>query len=192
MLSLEEYLDGIMESANLTKKDGRRVRSELENHIQELLTAGKSKGLTESEVVKMIEKEFGNAEELGKMIAKSRGKFLTYLKKQTKKISITFAIVVLVALGIRAVAFEAFRVTTDVVSPVVPINSRVLVNKLEGNFEVNDVIVFRPEKRALVGIIKEINDAKKGVVVTRKGKEDVFVGNDKIVGRAMFIYHCEL
>lgn len=192
MLSLEEYLDRIMESADLTKKDGRRIRSELENHIQELLTAGKSKGLTESEVVKMIEKEFGNAEELGKMIAKSRGKFLTYLKKQTKRISITFAIGVLVVLGIRAVAFEAFRVTTDVVSPVVPINSRVLVNKLEGNFEVNDVIVFRPEKRALIGIIKEINDAKKGVVVTRKGKEDVFVGNDKIVGRAMFIYHCEL
>jgi len=192
MLSIEEYLDKIMESADLTNKDGRRVRGELENHIQELLAAGESKGLTESEVVKMIEKEFGSAEELGKMIAKARGKFLTYVKKQTKKTFITLAVVVIIALGVRAVAFEAFRVTTNAVSSVVPINSRVLVNKLEKNFEVDDVIVFRPEQGARIGLIKEIANAKNGVVVTRKGEEDMFVGNDKIVGRALFIYHCKL
>ncbi len=192
MLTLEEYLDRIMEVANLTRKDGRRVRSELENHIQELLAAGDKSGLTESEVVTMIKKEFGNAEELGKMVAKAKGRFLTYLKKQTKKISITLAIAVLIALGVRAVAFEAFHVTSDVVSSVVPVNSRILVNKLEDNFEVGDVIVFRPEQGARVGIIKEIDNAKKGVVITRKGEEEMFVGNDKIVGKAMFIYHCKL
>ena len=80
MLNIEEYLDKIMESADLTRKDSKRVRNELENHIQELLSAGESTGLTESEVLEMVEKEFGNAEELGKMIAKAKGKFLTYVK----------------------------------------------------------------------------------------------------------------
>ena len=51
----------------------------------------------------------------------------------------------------------------------------------------NDVIIFRPEKRALVGIVKEIDDDKGGVIVARKNEEDVFVMKDKIVGKAIFL-----
>ena len=192
MLNIEEYLDRVMEAAALTKKDGRRVRGELQSHIQDLLSAGETKGLEESEVVVMIEKEFGNADELGKMIAKAKGRFLTYLKKKTKKIAVTLVVALVVALAIKAVAFEAFHVTGDVASPRVPINSRIMVNKLNDNFAVDDVIVYRPEKGARVGIVKEIDDAKNGVIVTRKGEGDTFVSNDKIVGKAVWLYYCKL
>ncbi len=192
MLNIEEYLDRIMEVADLTKKDGRRVRSELENHIQELLTAGESKGLSESEVAEMIEKEFGNAEELGKMIAKAKGRFLTYMKKQTKKTAIGLTVALVIAFAIKAIAFEAFYVSSDVASPRVPASSRVLVNKLAENFKVDDVLVFRIEQGARVGIVKEIDDANNGLIVARKGEDDMFVSNDIIVGKAVFLYFCKL
>jgi hypothetical protein len=192
MQNVEQYIDRIMEIADLTRKDEKRVHSELVSHIQELLNAGEKSGLTESEVLEMIEKEFGNPEELGKTIAKARGKFRTYLKKKTKKTLITIAVTLVIALAIRAVAFEAFRVTSDVASPVVPNGSRVLVNKFTGDFKVDDVIVFRPEKQAMVGIIKTIDSDRDGVIVSRKNQEDVFVSKDKIVGKAFILYSCSL
>jgi len=84
MLSVEPYIDRIMEIANLARKDEKRVRSELKSHMQELLNAADKSNLTESEAMNMIKKEFGNAEELGKLIARARGKFRTYLKKQAR------------------------------------------------------------------------------------------------------------
>ncbi len=192
MLNIAEYLDRIMEVADLTRKDGRRVRNELENHIQELLLAGESKGLSESEVAEMIEKEFGDAEELGKMIAKAKGRFLTYMKKQTKKTAIGLTVALVVAFTIKAVAFEAFRVPTDVASPRVPANSRIIVNKLAENFEVDDIVVFQLEQGKRVGLVKEIDKAKNGMIVVRKGEEDKFVSNDIIVGKAVFLYFCKL
>ncbi len=192
MLNVEQYIDRIMEIADLTRKDEKRVRSELESHIQELLNAGEKSGLTESEVVEMIEKEFGNPEELGKTIAKARGKFRTYLKKKTRKLLLTIVAALIIAFAVKAVAFEAFRVTSDVASPVVPNGSRVLVNKFAGDFKVDDVIVFRPEKQAMVGIIKTIDSDRDGVIVSRKNLEDVFVSKDKIVGKAFILYSCSL
>ena len=98
----------------------------------------------------------------------------------------------MIALGIRAVAFEAFCVTGDVVAPRVPVNSRILVNKLTDNFEIDDVIAFRLEQGARIGLVKEIDNAKNGVIVARKGEDDMFVSNDIIVGKAVFLYYCKL
>lgn len=192
MLTVEQYLDRIMEIADLTGKDEKRVRGELEVHLQEMLIAGEKSGLTESEVMAMVEKQFGNPEELGRMIAQAKGKFRTYLKKQARKLPICIVIVVALAFTLKAVAFEAFRVTTDAAFPIVPKSSRVLINKLTNNFKVNDVIVFRQEKQAMVGIVKEIDKDKDGVMVSRKNQEDTFVGKDKIVGKAFFLYSCSL
>jgi signal peptidase I len=157
-----------------------------------MLIAGEKSGLTESEVMAMVEKQFGNPEELGKMIAKAKGKFRTYLKKQARKLPICLAAAVILAFTLKAVAFEAFRVTTDAAFPIVPKSSRVLVNKLTNNFKVNDVIVFRQEKQGLVGIVKEIDKDRNGVMVSRKNEEYTFVGKDKIVGKAFFLYSCSL
>lgn len=192
MLSVEQYLDRIMEVADLTRKEEKRVRNELEFHLYEMLNAGEKSSLTESEVMTMIEKEFGNPEELGKMIAKARGKFCTYLKKQARKLPITIVTAVILAFAVKAVAFEAFRVTTDAILPVVPKGSRVLVNKLASDFKVNDVVVFRSEKQAIVGIVKEFDSDRDGVIVSRKDQEDMFVERDRIVGKAFFLYSCSL
>ena len=192
MQNVERYIDQIIEIADLTRKDEKRVRSELESHMQELLNAGEKSGLTESEVMNMVEKEFGNPENLGKMIARARGKFRTYLKKEARKLPISIVVALIIAFAVQAVAFEAFKVTTDAVSPVVPKSSRVLVNKLTSNFETNDVIIFRSDERAMVGIIKEIDGDKNGVIVSRKNQEDTFVPRDKMIGKAFFFYSCSL
>ncbi len=192
MLNVEQYIDRIMEIAGLTRKDEKRVRSELESHMQELLNAGEKSGLTESEVMSMIEKEFGKPQELGTMIAKARGKFLTYLKKGVRKSLITIAVAIVVALAIKAVAFEAFRVTTDVASPLIPKGCRVIVNKLTNNFETNDVVIYRSDKHARVGIIKTIDTDRDGIIVARKNQEDVFVSKEKVVGKAFVLYSCSL
>ncbi len=192
MLNVEQYIDRIMEIADLTRKDSERVRGELESHMQELLNSAENSGLTESEVMNMIEKEFGNPKKLGKMIAKARGKFRTYLKKEARKAPIALAVALIFAFAVRAVAIEAFVVSTDAVSSVAPKGSKVFVNKLTSNFEKNDVIIFRPDKRAMLGIIKEIDRDRNGVIVSRKNEEDTFVPRDKIVGKAFFLYSYSL
>lgn len=192
MLTVERYIYRIMEIADLTRKDEKRVRGELEVHLQEMLNAGKKSGLTESEVMTMVEKEFGNPEELGKMIAKAKGKFRTYLKKKARKLPICIVAAVVIAFTVKAVAFEAFRVATDAVSPIAPKGSKVLVNKLTNNFKVNDVIVFRQDKQAMVGIVRQIDNNRGGAIVSRKDREDIFVAKDKIIGKAFFLYSCSL
>ena len=192
MQRVEQYINRIMETADLARRDRKRVRGELESHIQELFRAGELSGLTEMEAMNMIENEFGNPEKMGKMIAAAKGKFRTYLKKQTRKVPITVAAALVIALTVRAVAFEAFVVTSDAVSPVIPNSSRVLVNKLSTDFETNDVIFFRSDREAKVGIIENIDKSRGGFIVSRNDEENTFVPSDKIVGRAVFIYFCSL
>lgn len=192
MQRVEQYINRIMETADLAGRDKKRVRGELESHIQELFRAGEHSGLTEMEAMNMIENEFGNPEKMGKMIAAAKGKFRTYLKKQTRKVPVTVAAALVIAFTVRALAFEAFVVTSDAVSPLIPNNSRVLVNKLSTDFETNDVIFFRSDREAKVGIIENIDKSRGGFIVSRNDEENTFVPSDKIVGKALFIYFCSL
>jgi hypothetical protein len=187
MRNLDEYVDRILDVADLAPRDARRVRSELQSHLRELLDIGNRRDLSESEVMNMVEKEFGSPEELGTMIAKAKGRFRTYLKKQTRRLPLTLAVAVVLALAIRATALEAFRVTTDAVSPRVPASSRVLVNKLSRRVDANDVIVFRLDRERKMGIVKQIAPDH-GVVVRRNGELDIVVRPDQVVGKAVFLY----
>jgi len=188
MHDLKEYLDRIMETADLAPRDARRVRGELQCHLGELLDAGERQDRSESEVMKMVEKEFGSPGELGAMIARAKGRFRTYLKKQARRLPLSLAAAVVLALAIKATAFEAFRVTTDSVSPRVPARSRVLVNKLSQHVDANDVIVFRLDADYKVGIVRQIDPDRDTVVVRRNGEPDVSVRNDQIIGKAFFLY----
>ena len=49
--NIEDYIDKVMEIADLTSKDKKRVRTELEYHIQEILSAATDLNLNESEVI---------------------------------------------------------------------------------------------------------------------------------------------
>lgn len=188
MHSLEQYLDRIMEIADLAPGDAKRVRGELEAHLGELLDAGVRENLPESEVMTMVRREFGSPEELGAMIAKAKGRFRTYLKKQARRLPVTLAVAVVLALAIKATAFEAFRVTNDAASPRVPASSRVLINKLSRQVDVNDVVVFRVEEGHRVGIVAGIKADQKGIVIRRNGEPDVVIPDRQVVGKAVFLY----
>ena len=71
MLDVEQYISRVLEVADLTRKDERRVYDELQLHMEKLLHAGAKSGLTESEVMSMVEKEFGDPKELGEMMIKN-------------------------------------------------------------------------------------------------------------------------
>lgn len=188
MHSLDEYLDRIMEIADLAPRDEKRVRSELQMHLGELLDAGIKDDLSESEVTIMVRREFGSPEELGAMIAKARGRFRTYLKKQARRLPLTLAAALVLALAIKATAFQAFRVTNDAASPRVPACSRVLVNKLSRHPDVNDVVVFRVEEGYRVGIVTRAQADGEDLVVHRNGEPDVVLPGSQIVGKAIFLY----
>jgi len=188
MHNLEDYLNRIIEVADLAPRDARRVRGELQCHLSELLDAGRRQDRSESEVMKMVEGEFGSPEELAAMIAKARGRFRTYLKKQARRLPMSLAVALVLALAIRATAVEAFRVTTDSVAPRVPARSRVLVNKLSRHVDANDVIIFRLDADCKVGIVKQVDADGALVVVHRNGEPDVSVRSDQIVGKAFFLY----
>jgi hypothetical protein len=177
-----------MEIADLTRKDEKRVRSELESHMQELLSAGEKSGLTESEVMSMIEKEFGKPEELGKMIAKARGKFRTYLKKQARGLLITIVVAIILAFILKASFIEEFRITSDALSPRVPKSSRVMINKLTKNFRPGDIIIFKSDNYNMLGIVKEITEDKNNLIITRNNEEDKVVAINKIKGKAFLLY----
>jgi hypothetical protein len=188
MHGVEDYLDRIMEIADLAPRDAGRVRSELQSHLRELLDAGNRHRLSESEVANMVEKEFGSPEELGAMIAKARGRFRTYLKKQARRLPVTLAAAVVLALALKVTALEAVRVTTDTLSPRVPVNSRLLINKLSRHVDANDVIVFRLDEGYKIGIVGQADPQRRGVVVRRAGDPDTFVRTDQIIGKAFFLY----
>ncbi len=191
MLPIEDYINQIIKFANLAKTDEQRVRRELENHLQELLNNGQQSGLTESEIIAMLEREFGNPEELGNLIAKAKGKFRTYLKKEARKLPIALVVTFVVISVVYFFVAQPFTVKTDSISPVVPQNSRILVNKLTHNFRANDIIVFRAENGKRCGIIKAV-DKDNHIIVSRKGEPDNLVSRDNIIGKAFFLYSFSL
>lgn len=188
MYSLEEYLNRIMEIADLAPRDAKRVRSELQAHLGEWRDAGITQNLSEREVMTMVREEFGSPEDLGAMIAKARGRFRTYLKKQARRLPLILVAAVVLALAIKATALEAFRVTNDAASPRVPSCSRVLVNKLSRHLDVDDVVVFRVEHGYRVGIVVRTQADGRNIIVHRNGEPDTVLPGSQIVGKAIFLY----
>jgi len=184
-MNIEAYVNKVLECADLAPSDKKRVCAELRNHILEMIDNGKHIGISETEVMQMVTKEFGTPEELGKMIAKAKGRFLTYLKKQARHTAITFPIVFGFLIMFNLFVCQPFKVTKDSVSNV-PAGSRVLVNKLSKTFNVNDIVVFRrADKHALVGRIKSLQDDT--IVVSRSDSECTISKKD-MVGKAFFMY----
>lgn len=135
----------------------------------------------------MVEKERGSPDRVESVLAKTRGRFRTYLQKQARKLPVSPAAAIVLAFGIKATALEAVRVTTDALAPRVPVNSRLLVNKLRRQVDVDDVIVFRLDKERKLGVVKQINDDH-SVVVYRQGRPETLVRSEQIIGKAVFLY----
>jgi hypothetical protein len=184
-MDIEKYLDEVLGYANLAFSDEKRVRGELRNHILEMIDNGKHIGISEMEVMQMVNKEFGSPEELGKMIAKAKGRFLTYLKKQARHTAITLPIVFGFLIVLHLFVFQTFKVTANAVADV-PSNSRVLVNKLSKTVGINDVVVFRgSDKHALVGKIKSLQD---DTIVVSRSDSDYTISKKNVIGKVFFVY----
>ena len=187
MHEMDAYLDQIMDVASLARKDRGRVRNELADHMQEICDLGKKNGVPEKEIMAMVRKEFGDPNELGKMIARAKGRFRTYLKKQMMWVPVQLAIAVVLAVTINFTMFSFFRAATDAVAPIVPKGSHIAVSRLARDFAVGDIIVYRDAKRKILGKVKSV-DADGNVLVSSKVREDRLVSKKDIVGRAFFMY----
>jgi hypothetical protein len=184
-MDIEAYLNEVLGYADLAPSDEKRVRGELRNHIMEMIDSGKNIGISEMEVMQMVNKEFGSPEELGKMITKAKGRFLTYLKKEVRRFIIAIPIVFVFLILVHFYVSEAFKVTQSQVSGI-PAGSRVLVNKLAKSFDVNDVIVFkRADKLALVGKIKSLQD---NTILISRSDGEYTINKKDIVGKVFFMY----
>jgi hypothetical protein len=183
--AIERYLDQVMIRADLSAPDERAVRAELRDHLQTLLA---DKQLTDSEVLAMIEKEFGNPKEIGRQIAASKGRIRTYFKKKLRSARISVPVAVVLLLLVRATVAQAFRVSGHGGEPMIPLGNRVLVNKLARHFQPGDIIVYRvADGSARVGMIRG-QEATGNFIVARSNEPDANVVREKIVGRVFFQY----
>ena len=183
MGDLEDYLNRIMEAADLAPRDARRVRAELNEHLREIVEMGKRNGVPDEEVTAMTEQEFGNPEELGKAIARAKGKFLTGLKKRSRVLPSIIVALLILHLTVHRFAYETRRASSDAVSPLVQKGNTVWVNKLAASFQENDVVLYGDGDHFRLGIVKDTDIEKQRVVISRRGEEDRALDRAAIVGR---------
>ena len=188
MRDIEGYIDRIMKTADLASRDARLVRGELHEHLQNLVMLAVEKGISDEEVMMMVEQEFGNPEELGAAIARAKGRFLTGLKKRARRFPAMLAVCLATGLVLRITVYpfvlEPFKAASDAIAPAVVKGNRVFVNKLASEFEENDVVIYKHGDRKMFGIVKDADMNEGNVVIRRNGETDKTIKADEIVGRA--------
>ena len=179
------YLEQVLSSAHLAPADERRVRGELADHLHELLTHH-SELQDHKEILAMFAKEFGDPKDVGYSIAKSKGRFRTYLKKKARRMSIAAAVLVVLWFTVRANVAEAFIVVGNSAAPLLNPGSRCVVYKLAASYAPGDVIVYKPAEdrsRRYLGIVKEVDAATGDFHITRNGHSELTVSRADVVGR---------
>jgi len=174
-------MDRIMREADLAPRDEKRVRRELGDHLRDLMQSRVAPEISNEELAMTIEREFGDAEELGRRIARAKGRFRTYLKKEARKLPVAVAVAVVLAIAIRLVWVTPFRAVNNVLAPAVSKGDLLLVNKLSADYRQHDIVVFREPDRAVIGIVKEVGSDE--IVVDRRAEGDRRVPRDMMVGR---------
>jgi hypothetical protein len=184
---INTYLDQVISDARLAPADERRVRSELADHLHELLTHH-SKLQEPKEILAMFAKEFGDPKEVGYSIAQSKGRFRTYLKKKARRMSIAAAVLVVLWFAVRANVAEAYKVEGNSVAPLLNPGSRCVVYKLAASYAPGDVIVYKPvedRSRRYLGIVKDVDAATGDLHITRNGRPELKVSHEDLVGRVV-------
>jgi hypothetical protein len=184
--AVEEYLDEVLAYASLARGDERRVREELRDHLEELAATTRENRATEEEVCAMLHNDFGKPEAIGSAIAKAKGRFRTYLKKQRRRLPITLAVTVIVVVLLELTLVRVFRAATDAVAPDIPRGSRMLVYKLASTFRPGDVVAFRSaEGLTKLGIVQSVNDKDSSLTVMRNKEPEEIVERGKVIGRVV-------
>jgi hypothetical protein len=185
--AIAQYLDQILRHARLAPADGRIVRAELNDHLQQLAADHAADIHNETELLAMLNQEFGDPREVGYSIARSRGRFSTWLKKKARRLAIAAAALLMVGLLVRATVAEAFIVKGDSVSPVITRGSRIIVYKLADSYSPQDVIAYKPAEQPgdkYLALVKQIDPATGDLRVTRNGAE-LTVPRTAVVGRVV-------
>jgi hypothetical protein len=184
--AVEQYLDEVLAYASLARGDERRVREELRDHLEELATTARENNATQEEVCTMLQNEFGKPEAIGNAIARAKGRFRTYLKKQKRRLPITLAVVFILVLLLELTVIRVFRAATDAVAPNIPLGSRMLVYKLASAFRPGDVVAFRSaEGKTRLGVVQTVDDGDGSLKVMRNGEPEQIVGRGKVIGRVV-------
>jgi len=129
----------------------------------------------------MIENEFGRAGRIGAGIARAKGRLKTYLKKQLRKVPIMCGIALVLGIVVRCTVAQAFYAAGKGAEPLIPQGSRVLVYKLARTFSPGDVIVYRADGNAYLGIVRK--QTTDGLVVYKHDEPDKLILSDQVVGR---------
>ena len=106
-----------------------------------------------------------------------------WLRKKAKKLGVSVAVALVLALGVRTAVAEVFYAPNDAVAPEIPRNARVLVYKLSTTLQPRDIVVYRSVGGAMLGRV-ESADAQ-NVVVSRAGSDHVVVPRRDVVGRVV-------
>jgi hypothetical protein len=181
---VEKYLEDVLCYADLAGNDERSVRAELADHLQTI--AGAAQTQNPREIYSMLKDQFGTPKAVGRGIAIAKGRIRTFLKKQRRKLPWQIAIALLLAFAVRYSIAQAFYVTGDGVSPLIPRGARVLVYKLAHTFTPGDIIVYRianGENR--LGKVLHETPAGNWIVERNTGKDRVEseLPSDQIIGR---------
>ncbi|MCI0651324.1 MAG: S24/S26 family peptidase [Planctomycetes bacterium] len=190
--SIERYVDRVLREADLAPRDARRVRAELLDHLDCLADVADEsfRSLSEEEVMAMLEKEFGDASELGRAIARAKGRLRTYIKKRGRGVLIALAVAFSLALFVRWQMAEVFRMAGDSMGPIVPAGSWFMVNKWSA-LAPGDLVVCRGDDgRNLVAKIEQETDATITLSRERHGDAGPWprtVPKDRVIGRVWLV-----
>lgn len=184
MREIEEYMDRIMFEAALVPRDEQRVRQELEEHLHEIVELRDGSTLTTEDVMMKLEKEFGDPEELGKAIARAKGKFRTFLKKELRKAPRDIVIAVVIAFALKAAVVQAFVAKGNQLPSGLEVGNYVLVNKLASHYEPNDIVVCKIDGKPYFYEVAAADD-EDGRITLAKADELLVVEEDSIIGKVI-------
>lgn len=182
---IETYLDELMRSTHLAGVEASRMRSEIREHIHQMLVESNPLPPDPEEVMHMLHDQFGEPRNLGRQIAAAKGRGRAFVRRQLRRLPAAAALAIIL-LGIRATVAEPLYVTTDSVAPALRAGSRCLVYKLASDFQPGDVIVYRPAEHPnfqYLAIVQKGLDSSGTLTVVRRSSVPFTLPQSRIVGR---------
>lgn len=132
----------------------------------------------------MLEKEFGNPEQIGNSIGRSKGRVRTLLPRRGRRWVVRAAVAAVVLLSVRFAVAEAFYVPSASLAPILPQGSRCLVYKLATHFQPGDVVVYRAGPHNFVGSVVAVEPSG-ALRLHRNQSPEVLVPLADIIGRVV-------
>ena len=133
----------------------------------------------------MIEREFGDPEEVGKSIGRSKGRVRTILKTRGRRWGVRLAVAGVVLFSLRWAVAEVFYIPSTSLAPILPQGSRCLVYKLASRYQAGDVVVYRDGANHYVGSVVAVDPAGGALRVHRNIGPEITVPLDDVVGRVV-------